>query len=659
MPNVDTILHNAVVLTMDKEFRIFEPGAVAVKDNLIVAVGPETEILNGFEAAHLVDCQGKVLMPGIINTHTHVPMTLLRGLADDLRLDVWLMGYMMPVEREFVTPEFVRLGTKLACAEMIRSGVTAFADMYYFEDAIAETTAEVGMRAWAGQTVMKFPAPDAKSYEDSLALCEALIKKWKGHPLIVPAIAPHAVYTCPAEVLTACAKMAKQYDVPIHFHVAETSSEVETLRNAEGMPVVPYIKKLGMLDVKLLAAHCVYVDEGEIRTMLHYNVGIAHNPSSNLKLASGFAPIKRMLELGCNVGVGTDGTASNNDLDMFEEIRLASFVAKAHSGDPTALPARQALEMVTIQGARAMHIADITGSLEAGKRADLITVEVDLVHNSPRFRRDPNGIYAQLIYAAKAADVRDVMVEGKWLMQDKQLMTIDEKAALQEAQVLAVRIDNFLKGREESVISKLIAIGGAAEMESFEVQSKVRVDDLDEIEKALFIPEIEIVRVRHYHEFDSYFSFEDPSQGRLRYREDEFIDENGKITNVRSRLTLIGSENESFDEEILLSRSRYLAPASHSLRFYNEYFKPSSVLEIEKNRLRYLIRYKEEEFFVNFDKLIRPDIGHFIEIKSRTWSKQDADKKAAMVAELLDKLGLANKVHIHEDYVSLIEKTQR
>ncbi len=659
MPNVDTILHNAVVLTMDKEFRIFEPGAVAVKDNLIVAVGPETEILNGFEAAHLVDCQGKVLMPGIINTHTHVPMTLLRGLADDLRLDVWLMGYMMPVEREFVTPEFVRLGTKLACAEMIRSGVTAFADMYYFEDAIAETTAEVGMRAWAGQTVMKFPAPDAKSYEDSLALCEALIKKWKGHPLIVPAIAPHAVYTCPAEVLMACAKMAKQYDVPIHFHVAETSSEVETLRNAEGMPVVPYIKKLGMLDVKLLAAHCVYVDEGEIRTMLHYNVGIAHNPSSNLKLASGFAPIKRMLELGCNVGVGTDGTASNNDLDMFEEIRLASFVAKAHSGDPTALPARQALEMVTIQGARAMHIADITGSLEAGKRADLITVEVDLVHNSPRFRRDPNGIYAQLIYAAKAADVRDVMVEGKWLMQDKQLMTIDEKAALQEAQVLAVKIDNFLKGREESVISKLIAIGGAAEMESFEVQSKVRVDDLDEIEKALFIPEIEIVRVRHYHEFDSYFSFEDPSQGRLRYREDEFIDENGKITNVRSRLTLIGSENESFDEEILLSRSRYLAPASHSLRFYNEYFKPSSVLEIEKNRLRYLIRYKEEEFFVNFDKLIRPDIGHFIEIKSRTWSKQDADKKAAMVAELLDKLGLANKVHIHEDYVSLIEKAQR
>lgn len=659
MPTVDTILHNAIVLTMDKDYRIFEPGAVAIKDNLIVAVGPEQEILSSFESDQKMDCHARVLMPGIINTHTHVPMTLLRGLADDLRLDVWLMGYMMPVEREFVTPEFVKLGTKLACAEMIRSGVTAFADMYYFEDAIAKVTAEVGMRAWAGQTVMKFPAPDAKSYEDSLALCEALINKWKGHPLIVPAIAPHAVYTCPAEVLTACVQMAKTYDVPIHFHVAETQSEVENLRNQEGMPVVPYIKKLGMLDVKLLAAHCVYVDEGEIRTMMHYQVGIAHNPSSNLKLASGFAPIKRMLELGCNVGVGTDGTASNNDLDMFEEIRLASFVAKAHSGDPTALPARQALEMVTIQGARAMHIDDITGSLESGKRADLITIDIDLVHNAPRFRRDPEGIYAQLIYAAKSADVHDVMVEGKWLMQDKQLLTVDEKAALQEAKILAVKIDNFLKGREESVISKLIAIGGAAEMESFEVQSKVKVDDLDETEKALFIPEIEIVRVRHYHEYDSYFSFEDSNQGRLRYREDEFIDENGKITNVRSRLTLIGNENESRDEEILLSRSRYLAPASHSLRFYNEYFKPSSVLEIEKNRLRYLIRYHGEEFFINFDKLLRPEIGNFVEIKSRTWSKQDADKKTALVAELLEKLGLADKPHIHEDYVSLIEKTQK
>ena len=453
--------------------------------------------------------------------------------------------------------------------------------------------------------------------------------------------------------------MAKQYDVPIHFHVSETSSEVENLRNTEGMPVVPYIKKLGMLDVKLLAAHCVYIDEGEMRTLMHYKVGIAHNPSSNLKLASGFAPVKRMLELGCNVGIGTDGTASNNDLDMFEEVRLASFIAKAHTGDPTVLPARQALEMVTIQGARAMHIADITGSLESGKRADLITVDIDLVHNSPRFRRDPNGIYAQLIYAAKSTDVRDVMVEGKWLMLDRQLLTVDEKAALVEAQKLAVKIDAFLKGREESVISKLIAIGGAAEMESFEVQSKVKVDDLDEPERALFNPEIEIVRVRHYHEYDNYFSFADPSQGRLRYREDEFIDENGKITNVRSRLTLIGSENESQEGEILLSRSRYLAPASHSLRFYKEYFKPSSVLEIEKNRLSYLIRYQGEEFFVNFDNMMRPDIGNFVEIKCRTWSKQDADKKTALVAELLEKLGLADKAHIHEDYVSLIENVGR
>jgi 5-methylthioadenosine/S-adenosylhomocysteine deaminase len=230
------------------------------------------------------------------------------------------MGYMMPVEREFVSPEFVRLGTLLACAEQIRSGITTFNDMYYFEEDVAQAAADAGMRAVCGQTVMKFPAPDAASYEDSLQMAREFIQKWKDHPLITPAVAPHAPYTCTADILRATADLAREFDVPLHTHLSETAFEVENMRNENGMPVIPYVKKQGLLDAKLIAAHCVHVDVGEIRTLQHAGAGVSHNPSSNLKLASGFAPVAKMLETGVNVGIGTDGPASNNDLDMFEEV---------------------------------------------------------------------------------------------------------------------------------------------------------------------------------------------------------------------------------------------------------------------------------------------------------------------------------------------------
>ncbi|HPR34074.1 MAG TPA: amidohydrolase family protein [Anaerolineaceae bacterium] len=660
MQNLTTILKNAIVLTMNKDYEIFDPGAIAIEGDKIVAVGPENAILSQYQASEVIDCGNKVLLPGLVNVHTHIPMTLLRGLSDDLRLDVWLMGYMMPVEREFVSPEFVELGTKLGCAEFIRSGVTTFNDMYYFEDHVAEATAEVGLRAVVGQTVMKFSAPDADSYEDSLALSENLIQKWQNHALIVPAIAPHAVYTCTPDVLTSVVELAKKYDARVHFHVSETKDEVENLRKAQGMPVVPYIRKFGMLETKLIAAHCVHLDEGEIRTLQHTGVGIAHNPTSNLKLASGFAPVARMMQLGCNVGVGTDGPASNNDLDMFEEIRLANLVAKAFAGDPTVLPARQTLAMATIIGAKALHMDEIIGSLEPGKRADIILVDISPVHNQPRFLRDPEGIYAQLIYAGKSTDVTDTMVNGKWLMKDKELLTIKEEQLLAQASELAVKIDEFLKGREESVYSKLIAIGGAAEEESFEVQVKVKVDSIAPILEALSKPGITILRKRHYHEYDTYFGFDRPSQGRLRYREDEFLDEMGKITSVRSRLTLIGeldTPRDINDSKIMLSRSRYLAPATHSLRFYHEYFKPSSKIEIEKNRLRYLVQFKEIEFFINLDTIQTPNIGKFVEIKSRTWSRQDAEQKTALIHELAAYLGLDLSKINTLDYLQIVENS--
>jgi len=661
METVDLMLINAIVVTMDKNFNIFEPGALAVKEDRIVDVGSEEHILAKYQSGYIVDCEGKVLMPGMVNTHTHVPMNLLRGLADDLRLDVWLMGYMMPVEREFVSPEFVNLGTKIACAELIRSGVTTFNDMYYFEDQVGEGAAEVGLRAVIGQTVMKFPAPDAASFEDSIQLCRELIEKWKGHPLIVPAIAPHAVYTCTPDVLNACVDLALESDTIVHFHVSETADEVQNLRNEHNMPVVPYIKKLGMLDTKLVAAHCVHVDHGEIVAFHKAGTGIAHNPSSNLKLASGFAPVAKMIELGCNVGIGTDGTASNNDLDFFEEIRLASMIAKPVAGDPTALPARQVLEMATIMGAKAIYMDNLIGSLEADKRADLILVDIRPLHNQPRFRRDPEGIYAQLIYAAKSTDVTDVMVNGKWLMREKELTTLDEKDLISQAQEVALKIDEFLRGREESVHSKLIAIGGAAEEESFEVQAKVMIDDRSAIIEALEEKGIKILRKRHYHEYDTYFAFEDETQGRLRYREDEFLNEKGKIINVRSRLTLIGEridEESSYSQNMLLSRTRYFAPASHSLRFYNEYFKPIQATEIEKDRLRYLIEFKGTEFFVNLDTLMKPNLGKFLEIKSRTWSREDADFKTSLIHDLFQQLGIQTDQFVTEDYLQMVENKQ-
>jgi 5-methylthioadenosine/S-adenosylhomocysteine deaminase len=653
--SVDLLLTNAIVLTMDEALTKYEPGAVAVKGDRIVAVGLDADLRATYTATEVLDCQGQVVMPGLVNAHTHVPMTLLRGLADDLRLDVWLLGYMMPVEREFVSPDFVALGTSLACVEMIRSGVTCFADMYYFEEHVARATAEAGMRAVCSQSVMKFPTPDAQSYEESLALAREFIERWKGHPLIEPSVAPHAPYTCTEEILRSTAALAVEFDVPLHTHLAETALEVENSRKDFGMPVVPYVKKQNLFDAKVLAAHCVHIDDGEMLTLRHHKAGVAHNPSSNLKLASGFAPVRRMLELGLNVGIGTDGPASNNDLDMFEEVRLAALVAKVVSSDPTVLPAQQALTMATRLGANALHLGHLTGTLEAGKRADLIVVDLSALYNSPRFTRDPNGIYSQLVYTAKSADVRDVMVNGRWLMRDRNLLNMDPTGLLKQAEEYARRIDAFLIEREKSMLSKLIAIGGASEAESFEVQAKVRIADPAPVLAALQRPEVEILRSRHYHEFDTYFLFDDPRQGTIRYREDEYVNDKDEVENVRYRLTLIGPARErEFPSDVLLSRSRFLAPATHSLRFYREYFKPSSEVDIEKDRLRWRVLFQGTEFYINLDRVQKPDLGYFLEVKSRTWSRKDAEHKASLTEELIAFLGAIEEERIPKDYLEMV-----
>ena len=644
---------------MDDAFTLYPHGAVAISGDSIVAVGSADVITKQYHAQELVDCMGCAVMPGLINAHTHVPMTLLRGLADDLRLDVWLYGYMLPVERNFVSPEFVTLGAQLACAEMLRSGVTCVNDMYYFEDAIAQAISQVGMRALCSQTIMQYPTPDAGSWDESLEACERFIQKWKGHPLIVPVVAPHAPYTCSGALLLRCAEMAVKYDVPLHTHISETFQEVEESRREHGMPVVNWVKKNGLLEAKVIAAHCTAIDQGEMRTLQRAGATVAHNPTANLKLASGIANVTQMLATGLHVGIGTDGPASNNDLDHFEEMRLAALLAKGSTRDPVVVPARTALAMATIEGARALHIGTLTGSLETGKRADVIVLNMAALHNTPEYyqlSRNPNSIYTQIVYASKASDVRDVWVNGQCLMRERRLLSLDETAIRARANEVAQQIDRFLIEREGDVLQKLAAIGGLQREESFEVQVKAHVDDPAPIIAKINGTDFNLVRHVHYRQFDTYFHFSNEDT-RLRYREDERVDEQGNIVSSRYRLTLVGAQKErEYPHSILLSRSRFIAPADRSLRFYREYFKPSREIAISKDRLRWEVIYDDDTFFINIDRMVAPaQPGYFVEIKSRTWSIRDAEHKAQMIGDVLAIFGIDDASIVRDEYVDIAD----
>lgn len=648
----DVILSGGIVVTMNERLDVFHEGAVVIKDGKIVAVGPAAD-LRGYEAVEMIDCTGQAIIPGLINAHTHVPMSLLRGLADDLRLDVWLYGYMLPVEREFVNEESCYYGTLLSCAEMIRSGVTCFADMYYFEEEVARAAQEAGMRAICAETVMKLPTPDAVSYDESLEYCRQFIAGWKGHSLIVPAIGPHSTYTCTPEILEEVVDLAQKYDVPLLIHVAETEGEVDGTRQLYGCLPAFCLDNFGILDSKALAIHGVYLTEEEIKLMAQKGVGVAHAPTSNLKLASGVAPVARMLELGLNVGIGTDGPASNNDQDMFEEMRLAALLAKGITRDPKAVPARIALTMATIGGARALHLDHITGSIEVGKQADLAIVDLGEPHFTPKFALSADNIYSQLVYAGKSADVRHVLANGRLLMKDRELLTIDTETIMAEMQRIADRVNTFMIRREKSLLDKLVAIGGLEWAETFEVQVKGYMESEDAVKKALTHPDITAVwRHSVRDQYDTYLLFADGSQGYIRYREDNVIRENEVPESIHTlTLTGPGSEKE-FDNSVLLSRSRFTSKADRTLRFYCEYFQPDRVKEVHKHRLRWHIRYKGVHFAVNFDRLTKPAYeGTFLEIKSRTWSKKDAEQKALLIGELLDVFNVDRKNLLKREYV--------
>lgn len=428
----DVIVTNGIVVTMnmtlDATRRVIERGAVAVRGDSIVAVGSGADIEARYESPKTIDARGGIIMPGLINGHAHAAMSLFRGLADDLSLDDWLHKYIFPAEARNVTEDFVVWGTRLSLLEMLRGGITTYADMYYFEDAVARITKEAGMRGVLGETIIDFPAPDNKTPAAALAYTQNYLNHWRGDPLITPAVAPHSIYTCSEKTLQDAAALARRNHAPILIHIAEAPFELQQSREKHGLTPVAYLERIGLLGPDVVGAHCIWVDADDIAILAHFNVGCIHNPSSNMKTAAGVMPVVEMLAAGEPIGLGTDGAASNNDQDMFEEMDLAAKLQKISRGDPRALPAEQVVEMATIGGARALHLDKQIGSLEAGKKADLIVVDTSAPHATPMY-----NVYSQLVYALKASDVRTVVIGGKIVMEDRRMLTLDEPAILAKA----------------------------------------------------------------------------------------------------------------------------------------------------------------------------------------------------------------------------------
>ncbi len=433
---VDLIVTGGTVVTMDGARAIYNDGAVVVKGDAIVAVGPRSELEARYAAAQTIDAKGKLVLPGFINGHTHVPMTLFRGIHDDVTLNDWLYKYIFPAEAKNVNEEFVRWGTRLAAAEQIRGGVTTFADMYYFEDAVAEETKAAGMRGVLGETLIDFPAPDNKSGAEALAYTEKFLKKWQGDSLIHAAAAPHSIYTCSQKTLQDAAALARKYHAPILIHTAEMKKEWEDSQKQNGMSPVQYLDKIGVLGPDVVSAHCIFVDEADRKTLAQRQVGCVHNPSSNMMIASGVSPVPEMRAAGVAVGLGTDGPAgSNNDLDLMEEMDLAAKLAKITKMNPLALNAKAVVEMATIDGAKALHMEKAIGSLEPGKKADLVVISLDQPNAVPMY-----DIYAQLAYALKGSDVQTVVIAGGVVMRDRKLLTVNEEEAMVKAREYALPI---------------------------------------------------------------------------------------------------------------------------------------------------------------------------------------------------------------------------
>lgn len=426
------IIYNAHIITMNANLDIIPNGSLLIENGKISRISRET-IRD--DDAEMTDAEGMYVMPGFINTHTHLPMTMLRGYADDLPLHEWLTDHIFPAEARWVNAENVRLATRLAFIEMIKSGTTCFNDMYFFEDVIAEEARKAGIRGVMGESVIDFPTASFRTVDEGLAICEALIRKWQGDPIIHPSVCVHAPYTCSKETLIKTKRLADKYHTLLQIHVSETRKEVEDITAQTGMPPVEYLHSIGLLDRNVIAAHCVWLNEKEVELMATSGTSIGHCPKSNLKLASGIADTDTYAKAGINVSLGTDGTASNNTLDMVEEMRFAALLPKVVHYNPEAVNARAALQMATINGAKALGLDAITGSLEAGKSADMIFVHAASSNMIPVYDE-----YSAIVYAMNSKNVRSSMVNGEWIMKDRMLLHIDKEETLAAIERLASRV---------------------------------------------------------------------------------------------------------------------------------------------------------------------------------------------------------------------------
>lgn len=437
---VDWLISGPTVVTMDAGGHVYREGAVAIRGDTIVAVGPAASIDGRYKAAHELKRSDGILIPGLINGHTHAAMTLFRGLGDDENLQDWLQHYIFPAEAKNVSPAFVHAGTQLALDEMIRSGTTTYVDMYYFESDVAAVTKAAGERAILGETVIGFPAPDNKTPADAFGYIRKFIARWRGDPLITPAVAPHAIYTVSAADLRASAALARSEHEPLLIHLAETKKELDDSLREHHLTPAAYLNSLGFLGPNLIAAHCVWVDAADMKLLAEHQVGCIYNPSSNLKLADGMAPVTKMLAAGVAVGLGTDGAASNNNLDLLREVDFAAKLQKLATMDPTALPAEQTLALATSEGARAVHMEKEIGSIEPGKKADVVFLTLDSPHAIPLY-----NVYSQIAYALESSDVNSVFVSGRPLLLDGKLTTLDEPAIFARAREYGRQVVQSLK----------------------------------------------------------------------------------------------------------------------------------------------------------------------------------------------------------------------
>ena len=439
MQEADILIEGGTVLTLDDADTILHAGSVAIRGDRISAVGPRADIASRYRGRRVIDAAGRVVMPGLVNAHTHAAMTCFRGIADDLELMEWLNKYIFPAEAKNVDAELAYWGSLLACAEMIRSGTTCFCDMYIFEDETARAASLAGMRCLLGEVLFDFPSPSFKTPDEGLACTESLIEKWAGHDLVRITVEPHALYTCSPELLKKSKALADRHGVPLSLHLLETRSEREELTTKLGCSPVRFLRDTGLLDANLLAFHCVWLDEPDIEMMARAGAKAVHNPESNMKLASGIAPVPALQAAGVTVALGTDGCASNNNLDMFQEMGTAARLHKVSRLDPTAMRATTVLRMATLDGARALGLSGSVGVLRPGMKADIITVDFNRPHLTPLYHEE-----SHLVYCASGSDVDNAVINGRLVMENRRILTFDEEEAMDRVNAIAGRVRTSL-----------------------------------------------------------------------------------------------------------------------------------------------------------------------------------------------------------------------